>query len=149
MLFLFITFQIINLTMSDSSDQFSASTADGLSQLFSLSQEAPTARNPFEADPSFESEEEMKKYLNDIGQKDIFLSPENIEIETSDRRNLSCDCGHCVGIKMGNGQDYLCCNQLFDWGEGDSKEDIKCITRSEAYLSSVNLFAVKGECYLA
>ena len=146
-------FQILHSTMSES-DQMSLgdSAVNELSQLFSQSQEGPATRDPFAADPVFASEEEMKKYLCDIGQKDSFVSPELVEIDVSGARKLSCDCGQCTGLNMSNQQEYLCCNQLFDWKEivtdEEDFQDLPCVTKCEAYVSSVNQFAVKGECYI-
>ena len=49
------------------------------------------------------------------------------------------------------GKSYLCCNQLFQWRKLMTKEDEMekciCVTKTKAYISSVNHFAVKGECY--
>ena len=134
------------------SDQQSAgdSTADEMTQqLLSQSQERPSIRDPADADPVFSSEEEMRRYLKEIGQTDVFISPENVEIDPlPEKKSLICTCGHCTDLQD-NQQDYLCCNQLFAWKEIVSSEendgDILCVTKSLAYVSSVNSFAVKGE----
>ena len=135
------------------SDQLSLgdSTADEMSLLLTQSQEAPTStRDPSAGDPTFSSEEEMQKFLSDIGHKDVYLSPKCVEIDILEKGNLNCDCGECTGLKINDQQEYLCCNQLFDWKEllkVDGKtEECLCVTKSEAYVSSVNRFAVKGEC---
>ena len=52
---------------------------------------------------------------------------------------------------MKNGQDYLCCNQLFSWKDlltqDESADMVSCVTESQAYISSVNPYSVKGDCY--
>ena len=117
--------------------------------LFSQSQEGPSNRDPAADDPVFSSEEEMRRYLIEIGQKDVFISPENVEIEDyPDKQTFSCTCGHCTDLEKDQ-QEYLCCNQLFDWKDlvtdKEIRGDILCVTKSLAYISSVNSFAVKGE----
>ena len=112
--------------------------------LFSQSQEGPSNRDPAADDPVFSSEEEMRRYLTEIGQTDVFFSQENVEINLlPEKKSLSCTGGHCTDLKD-NQQEYLCCNQLFAWKEiVSSKEndgDILCVTKSLAYVSSV-----KGE----
>ena len=115
------------------SDQLSLgdSTADEMSQLSSQSQEGPPpcppSRDPSANDPTFSSEEEMKAYLSEIGHKDIYLSPENVEIDTFEERKLNCDCGKCTGLKMSNQQEYLCCNQLFTWKDIFVEEVKNCL----------------------
>ena len=71
-----------------------------------------------------------------------------MEIDTNDAREKSCDCAKCTEIKLNDTKDYLCCNQLFEWKSLLTSEekfkDLKCVTDSEAYRSSVNYHAVKG-----
>ena len=129
------------------------STDDEQSQLFSQSEEALRIRDPYAGDPSFNNEDEMIKYLEEIGQKDVFLTSDNVEIDIADKsQHLSCDCGNCsAGLNHNNQQDYLCCKQLFKWKElltdDEYGAEIMCVTKCEAYIGSLNSFAVKGEYY--
>ena len=64
--------------------------------------------DPFAADPVFSSEEEMRKCLQDMGHKDIFLTSFGEEIDASDERKASCDCGNCCGLMIRKGyKDHI------------------------------------------
>ena len=60
----------------------------------------------------------------------------------------NCNCGKCADIKISDQKDYLCCNQMFSWKDlitdGEKNRIYSCVTQTEAYISSVNPFAVKG-----
>ena len=132
----------------------SATADDELSLMFSQPEDTLSVKDPYACDPSFENEEEMERYLQKIGQKDIFIATEKIEVDVADEiRGLSCDCENCSPeMKISDCQDYLCCNQLFNWKELLTPEEngamVSCVTKTRAYIGSVNSFAVKGEYYI-
>ena len=74
--------------------------------------------DPFSSDPCFETKEEMQIYLQNIGQKDIIISKDNIEIETPVKECAKeCTCFFCTGIEIRKCQHLFCSRRYkpCDW----------------------------------
>ena len=60
------------------------------------------SQDPWALDPCFDNEEEMSKYLRDIGQINVVIR-DNVEVEIEHRSefsDLNCSCGCCERIEV-------------------------------------------------
>lgn len=111
-------------------------------------------KDPFALDPCFNTEEDLNAYLVSIGQQDVIVTRDNIEVDVGELAGTvkrHCDCGNCErggeDLKVSEKQDYLCCNQRFpNWKVdlSDTESTSSCVTKSAAYNASVNVYAVRG-----
>ena len=130
-------------TQSTMSDMFS-DFSDSKSDTTSFSQESYYEdSNPYALDPSFSSKEEMSDYLREMGQVDVIVTRDELEVEIENgvnSREISrlCDCGHCVLLSDTDGIQYLCCNQRFpSWKADLCKKDeaVSCVTQCQVHIA--------------
>ena len=104
---------------TDFNSLFSPATDENTESAEEWSQESSNTqvvnkKDPYALDPCFETEKDMIQYLADIGQTDVVITSDEIEINIGEySENKHCDCHKCEDIKIRGGRDYLCCNQLF------------------------------------
>ena len=114
---------------SSQSDMFASQSGEEEGEHF-------RGKDPYALDPCFENEEEMKAYLKSLGQIDVIITPDDLEVTEPAGETLRvCDCGECGPESDDDGVHYLCCNQRFiTWVQDlcDKEEETPvCITHSK------------------
>ena len=82
-------------------------------------------KDPFALDPCFETVEDLQQCLQAIGQQDVLITPDEVEVDIGgDHQERECICYKCEDIKITGSKDYLCCNQKFPtWKEDICSEE--------------------------